>query len=148
MSTYMQRIRDAVGHDLVLVPSVAAIIRDAHDRVLVVQDGASGQWSLPAGGIEPGETPEDALMREVAEETGLRVQKAQLIAALGGDAFRHRYPNGDRVEYTILVYACDVDNASPIASDGEATAFDWVPASEVTAWLTLPYPPELFLRER
>ena len=57
ISPYYRRLRDLVGDELLLLPSVAALIRDAEGRVLVQKRG-DGTWSLPAGAIEPGETPE------------------------------------------------------------------------------------------
>ena len=49
-----------------------ALIRDEEDRVLLVR-AANGRFYLPGGRIEPFETPQTALMREVAEECGLEV---------------------------------------------------------------------------
>lgn len=140
----MQRLRDAVGHALLLVPSVAAIIRDAEGRVLLMQDAQSQQWSLPAGAIEPGESPEQAVAREVYEETNLRVAGTRLLAALGGERFRHTYPNGDRVEYTVCVFACEVASGVLAARDSEAAAFRWVAPDDIPDLLALPYPAWLF----
>ena len=57
MSPYFQQRRAKIGHDLRLLPSVAAAIRDSDGRLLL-QEKASGQgWSLPVGAIEPGESP-------------------------------------------------------------------------------------------
>ena len=51
-----------------------ALLRDDDDRILLVRAGAAsnvpGMWFLPGGGVEHGEHPEDALIREVEEETG------------------------------------------------------------------------------
>ena len=56
--------------------AVSAVIVDAENRVLLVQRGhepALGQWSLPGGSVEAGESMSEALRREVREETGLEV---------------------------------------------------------------------------
>jgi 8-oxo-dGTP pyrophosphatase MutT (NUDIX family) len=103
--SHIRDLRALVGSRLLLVPSVAAVIRDGGRLLLQRKAGGEG-WSLPAGAIEPGETPEEALRREVVEETGLRLREVALAAAVGGREFRHTYPNGDRVEYTVLVYRC------------------------------------------
>ena len=52
------------------------IVRDDRDRLLLVRRGQEperGRWSVPGGRVEPGETGEEAVVREVLEETGLRV---------------------------------------------------------------------------
>ena len=144
VSSYLRSIRELVGPRLLLLPAVAAVVRDGHGRVLVMRDAASGGWSLPAGGVEPGESPEQAVRREVAEETGLRVAESRLVGAVGGAGYRTTYPNGDRVEYTVCVYACAVEGGAPEAVDGEAAAFEWLAPEAVPARLDLPYPPELF----
>ena len=74
MSPYFQQLRARIGHDLLLLPSVAAVIRNSDGRLLL-QEKASGEgWSLPAGAIEPGESPAQAVRREVLEETGLTIE--------------------------------------------------------------------------
>lgn len=108
MSPYYRLLRSKLGRDLLLVPSVAAVIHDAHGRLLL-QERASGEgWSLPAGAIEPGETPEDALRREVLEETRLDVVPTRILGVFGGQDYRWFYANGDEVEYTVIVYGCAV----------------------------------------
>ena len=140
----MRGLRAAIGPALVLCPSVAALIRDSSGRILLLQKAEDGRWSLPAGGIEPGESPEEAVRREVAEETGLAVTTAVLVAAVGGRPFRARYPNGDEVEFTVCVFECAVRPDAPRAVDGEAAAFRWAEPAAAAAALDLPYPPSLF----
>ncbi len=54
-------------------PAARALIVDPDDRVLLVrfEFPAGTRWALPGGGIEPGETPEEAIRRELVEEVGL-----------------------------------------------------------------------------
>ncbi len=77
----------ACGHIVYLnpAPSVAAILYQ-EGRVLLVRraiEPGLGLWSLPGGFIELGETPEDAVIREVEEETGLICQPLRLLNAQG-----------------------------------------------------------------
>ncbi len=69
----IKKIREQLGHELILIPSVAAVIKNGQGDILFQYPGGE-YWSLPAGAIEPGETPEEAVVREVWEETGLKVQ--------------------------------------------------------------------------
>jgi 8-oxo-dGTP diphosphatase len=69
----------------VRVPCVGAIVRDQADRLLVILRGrppAAGRWSIPGGRVEPGESDQQALLREMAEETGLVVEVGDLVGTV------------------------------------------------------------------
>jgi 8-oxo-dGTP diphosphatase len=64
------------------VDCVGALVYDEAGRLLVIQrryDPGAGLWSIPGGRIEPGESDSEALIREVAEETGLTVTVGDLV---------------------------------------------------------------------
>jgi mutator protein MutT len=146
ISPYLAALRRHVGHELLLVPSVAAIVRDDEGRVLLQRRSADGRWSLPAGAIEPGETPEAAVIREVREETGLAVAITGVAGVFGGRAFRHEYPNGDQVEYVVVVYDCTVAGGRLGGLDDETIELRYFSSTEMPE-LGLPYPKELFERK-
>ena len=64
------------------IVAVGAIIRDGTRILLIRRDRepAKGRWTFPGGGVELGETINDALRREALEETGLQVEPGELIA--------------------------------------------------------------------
>jgi 8-oxo-dGTP diphosphatase len=67
------------------VPCVGAVIKDDAGRMLLIQRGhepGKGLWSVPGGRIEPGETDQQAVVREVREETGLAVTCGPLLGAV------------------------------------------------------------------
>ena len=96
----IRRLRDGIGQSPPL-PGVAAAFRDSAGR-LRLRPKAAERWSLPFGTIEPGETPEESVVREVPEETDLDVVPVELLGVFVGTSFRHTVPNGDEVERTVV----------------------------------------------
>jgi 8-oxo-dGTP pyrophosphatase MutT (NUDIX family) len=143
ISTYLRELRAVVGPRLLLLPGVAAVVRDASERVLFMHRADDGRWGLPAGAIDPGESPVQAIVREVCEETGLVVRPTRVAGVFGGAGFRHRYPNGDEVEWTVTVFECETVGGVLAAQDGEALALRYFTAEEAPT-LQLPYPRTLF----
>lgn len=60
-----------------------AIIFDDQGRVLLCHRCDMDAWNLPGGGLEPGELPDEAVIREVMEETGLKVVVERLVGVYG-----------------------------------------------------------------
>jgi 8-oxo-dGTP pyrophosphatase MutT (NUDIX family) len=140
----MRALRDAVGTELLLVPSVAAIVRDPNGRVLLQRRRDDGSWGLPAGAIDPGEAPARALVREVWEETGLIVAPERIAGVFGGaDGFRFVYPNGDRIETTVVVFECRVLGGQLGGRDDETAELCYFAPDEMPG-LAAGYPRVLF----
>jgi ADP-ribose pyrophosphatase YjhB (NUDIX family) len=118
MSPYMRELRAHVGSARLLVPSVAGIVRTPGDRLLLVQQRDDGVWSTPGGAIDLEETPADAVVREVWEETGLFVRPQRLFAVYGGPGFVVRYPNGDETQYISSMFECVVESGE-LRADGD-----------------------------
>jgi ADP-ribose pyrophosphatase YjhB (NUDIX family) len=96
-----------------IIPCVGAIITDAAGRLLLIKRGhepGKGLWSIPGGRVEPGETDEQAVIREVREETGLVVQPGRLIGAV-----RRPAPAGAMLD--IRDYAATVTGGTLAAGD-------------------------------
>ena len=72
------------GHEIRV--GAYAVLVDDRDRILLAlwNEGPAPAWTVPGGGVEDGETPEQAAIREVWEETGYRVELTRL---LGRDTF-------------------------------------------------------------
>ena len=80
LAEYVQRLRTLVGgEELLQIPSVSIALRDPEGRVLLARQAEGDVWLLPGGAIEPAETPADAAVREMFEETGLLVRLTSLV---------------------------------------------------------------------
>lgn len=117
------------------VQAVGAVVRDGAGRLLLVLRGrepAAGLWSIPGGKVEPGESREAALRREVREETGLEVE---VIAPVGVV----ERPTADGGVFEIHDYTArllsDADDA--VAAD-DAGAVGWFTPAEVRTLDSVP----------
>ena len=108
MSSYLRRVRALVGHELLVLPAVTALVFDPRGDLLVVRHRSDGLWGSPGGSVEPDESPVDAVAREVLEETGLVVEPVVLRGVFGGPELRVRYPNGDETQYVTAVFECEL----------------------------------------
>lgn len=144
-SQYIQRLRNKVGNSTLMIPGVAAAILDATNRILL-QEKATESWSLPAGMIESGESPSEAVVREVEEETGLIVTPKRILGVFGGRQFRYVYPNGDKVEYTIILMHCSIVHDTGVIEDLETKSLRYFDKQSMPE-LALPYPKGVLFNE-
>lgn len=145
VSEYIKGLREKIGHELLLNPGVAALIHDDMGRVLLQRRSDDGTWSLPAGAVDPGESPAQAVVREVWEETGLRVVPEKLAGVFSGAGFLHLYPNGDRIDVFSVVFLCHVIGGTLGGRDGESLELRYVaPAELPDSRLLKRYPSALF----
>lgn len=122
---------------------VAAVVWDGNGQLLVVRRGrppGAGLWSIPGGRVEPGETDAEAVVRELAEETGLAVA----VGALIGTVVR---PGPGGVLYEIHDYAATLVGGTLHAGDDAAEA-RWVTPAELRALPTAPDMVETLTRWR
>lgn len=90
-------------------PSASAVIFDRRGRVLLQERSDGGQWGLPGGSVEIGESVTDAAIREVREETGLAVTVRRLVGVYSEPALQVvRYPDGNVWHYVNVCFECVV----------------------------------------
>jgi mutator protein MutT len=145
MSNYYQDLRNKVGSDLIFMPSVAGIIRNEAGEILFQNKGNGEKWSLPAGAIELGEAPAEAIVREVWEETGLHTVPEKLLGVYGGKEFRYEYPNGHKVEYVVFVFECRPVGGELNPVDSETAELRYFRPENMPE-LALPYPESIFVK--
>jgi 8-oxo-dGTP pyrophosphatase MutT (NUDIX family) len=125
ISPYVARLREKVGHELLVLPSVAVLPRDDAGQILLVQLADTSQWATIGGAIEPDESPEEAALREAEEEAGVRLTLGPLLRVLGGPEYRLVYPNGDQTAYVTMVFDARVVSGSPEPDGDETVAVRW-----------------------
>lgn len=130
ISPYIKQLRKAVGHSLLLMPGVTAVIRE-RDRLLLARQADTKLWSLIGGGVEPGEEPSAALIREVTEELGQAPTNLQIVGAYGGPDLISTYPNGDEVAYVTIAYSCQLQDAALRLDRDEVLEVDWFRPAEI-----------------
>jgi len=143
--SYIDWLRTHVGTRLIMCPSVGAIIHDHNGRLLLQEKSSGEAWSLPAGGIELGETPQQAVAREVMEETGYAVAVHAILGVFGGREYRYTYPSGDQVEYVATLFQCRIIGGCGVPTDDETKSIQYFSRDEMPE-LALPYPKEALFR--
>ena len=116
------------------IVGVGAVVLHPDGRVLLARrahEPLKGEWSLPGGGVEVGESLEAAVAREVLEETGLTIAVGAVVEVLD----RIDRAADGRVEYhfVIIDYLCRALTDSPVAGS-DADAVRWVRADELAAY--------------
>ncbi len=119
--------REYPAHPVVGVGAV--VVRDG--RALIIRrahEPRKGEWSLPGGHLDLGESLFDAVRREVKEETGLDVHPGPIVETFDRV---HRDPDGRiRYHFVIVDFVCEAPTGEAVAgSDAEAVA--WVTAAEL-----------------
>lgn len=118
--------------DPILKASVAAILRNREGKILVCERiNNKGAWQFPQGGIDDGETAEEALTRELAEEIGVGPGDFRIVRR--NDGYRYVYPDGRKRGHDGKIQAyflCDFvgdDSAINVATEHpEFRAWKWI----------------------
>jgi ADP-ribose pyrophosphatase YjhB (NUDIX family) len=100
-----------------------ALVQNDAGEVLLVRRADDGCWAMPGGWVDPGETPAQAAVREVAEETGMTVSEPRLL---------HTEVRRDSVHFT---YGCRLDGGELCTSD-ESLEVAFRDPDDVEVWHT------------
>jgi ADP-ribose pyrophosphatase YjhB (NUDIX family) len=85
-----------------IVPAVSAIVTDSHGSILLILRTDNGYWSIPGGGVIPGESLKSAAAREVKEETGIDCEVTGLVGIYSNPNHVAAYDDGEvRQEFSI-----------------------------------------------
>lgn len=126
---------------------IAALLEAPDGRILLLRraahrDYAPGAWECVTGRLQQGEGFEDALHREIAEETGLAATPVTLL----GTAHFHRGPAASASELVGVVYLCQVAAATPPRLSAEHDRALWADAAGARALLVADDPATAWMR--
>jgi 8-oxo-dGTP pyrophosphatase MutT (NUDIX family) len=124
-SPYILKLREKVGHELIMVPVVGGLVINADGHVLLHKPHETNRWGTPGGAIEPGEPPAQACVREVFEETGVVVRPQKVIGVY--HTTEHTYRNGDRVAAVVVAFLCTPVSGKPQPVDDESIDVRYFP---------------------
>lgn len=120
---FIADLRARIGHDLLWLPGVTAVITRESGEVLLVKRSDTGAWTPVTGIVDPGEEPAVAAAREALEEAGVEITVDRLARV--GVTDEVTYPNGDRSVYLDLTFACTWVSGEARVGDDESVAVRW-----------------------
>jgi 8-oxo-dGTP pyrophosphatase MutT (NUDIX family) len=123
---YVSELRELVGTRPLILPGAEVLVFDQQGRLLLQKRSDTGDWAIPGGMMEPGETFEETARREVLEETGLTLGELEFLEIYSGEQFFYRYPHGDEV-YNVSVAYIAREFHGNLSTDAESSALGFYP---------------------
>lgn len=108
----------------------SAAIFDEQGRIFLTRRADNGQWCLPGGRMESGESVAEACEREVWEETGLRVRVRRLVGVYSHPDQLVVYPDGNKAHIVALHFEAEIISGTPALSN-ETTDFGYFTLEEM-----------------
>lgn len=115
----------------------AVVFDGAKQKILLTRRTDNGQWCLPSGRIEPGESAAQACLRELQEETGLEGETTKLIGVYSNPNQLIEYPDGNRIHLISLCLEVRITGGKLSVSD-ETTEFGYFGLIEINSLDILP----------
>ncbi len=130
---------DRIGRSAQLRTGCSAAIFDAdRKKVLLTRRTDNGQWCLPGGAMEPGESAAEACERETWEETGLQGRVKRLLGIYSSPDWLIEYPDGHRFQIVALNFEVEICGGELRTTD-ETTAFGYFSPAEIEALDLIPH---------
>ncbi len=126
--SYLGKLRKQVGTQLLLVPGARIIIQNPSKEILLQLRADFKIWGLPAGSAEPGDDITATIIREVKEETSLKIIDPKPFGYSSNPQTESiTYPNGDKIQCFNLDFYCTKYEGTPMVADDESLALNWFP---------------------
>ncbi|GAA4179322.1 NUDIX domain-containing protein [Streptosporangium oxazolinicum] len=115
-----------------LVPACGTVTVDDTGRILLQRRRDTGQWALPMGKMEIGETPSQCAVRETEEETGITVEPVSMLGVYSDPGHIVAYTDGEvRQEYEVMLIARPISGQP--GANNEASDVRWVAPQDLPA---------------
>lgn len=116
-----------------LVPACGVLAADDEGRILLQRRRDTGQWAIPMGKMELGETPSQCAIRETREETGVLTEITGILGIYSDPGHIVAYTDGEiRQEYEVILLGRPV-SGTPTAND-EASDVAWIAPDNLAAF--------------
>ena len=142
--------------DLPYRPCAGVMLLNRETKVFVGQrlDNTSDAWQMPQGGIDPGESPEDAAIRELGEETGIAPHLVDIVARSAAEHLYDLPPNlmgkmwggryrGQRQTWFLMRFTGTDEDVNLATKHQEFSAWRWVAPDQLEN-LIVPFKKELY----
>lgn len=107
-----------------IVPAVSAIVTDDHGGILLILRTDNNYWSIPGGGVKPGESVKQAVAREVKEETGIDCEVTGLVGIYSDPNHVAAYDDGEvRQEFSICFTTRMLGGTERTSTESAAVSF-------------------------
>ncbi|KPC59161.1 NUDIX hydrolase [Streptomyces chattanoogensis] len=120
---FIRDLRTSIGTQLLWLPGVTAVVFDEDGRVLLGKRADTGHWTVIGGIPEPGEQPAETAVREVYEETAVRVVPERVVLVESGPPVQ--YPNGDVCQFMDVTLRCRAIGGEAKVNDDESLEVGW-----------------------
>jgi ADP-ribose pyrophosphatase YjhB (NUDIX family) len=121
---------DRLGREGKIRIGCSAAIFNDEGKVLLTRRLDNGQWCLPSGGMDAGESPSETAVREVLEETGLRVRVTRLVGVYSDPNQLVLYMDGNKVQIVAIHFEAEITGGTLGLSD-ETSAFGYFSLEEM-----------------
>lgn len=121
---------DRLGREGKLRPGCSVSIINNEGKVLLTRRLDNGQWCLPSGGMDPGESPAETCIREVFEETGLHVRVKRLVGVYSDPNQLVIYADGTKVQIVAMHFEVEITGGT-VGLSNETSDFGYFSLDEM-----------------
>jgi 8-oxo-dGTP pyrophosphatase MutT (NUDIX family) len=122
---------DRLGREGKIRVGCSAAIFNEEGKVLLTRRLDNGQWCLPSGGMDAGESPSETAVREVFEETGLHVRVTRLVGVYSDPNQLVMYVDGNKVQIVAVHFEAEITGGT-LGLSNETSDFGWFSLEEMT----------------